>query len=126
VEKVNGSILWANTHLLFWLSLIPFVTGWMGENQFATLPVALYGFVLWMSGLAYYLMVRALMANHPRTSLLAAALANKTKEYASLALYSLAIPLAFLSSAVSVAIYVIVSVIWLVPDSRFEDRFGEK
>lgn len=126
VEKVNGSILWANIHLLFWLSLVPFVTGWMGENPFAALPVALYGVVMWMSGLAYYIMVRALTAHHDRGSLLAAALGNKTKEYISLSLYTISIPLAFLFPWVSLVLFVIVAIIWLIPDRRIEDLLKDK
>jgi len=125
VEKVNGSILWANMHLLFWLSLIPFATGWMGENHFATVPVALYGLVLWMSALAYFLMVRTLMAHHAKDSVLATALGNGAKERLSLVLYTAAIPLAFVASWISLAIYVTVAIMWLVPDRRIEKRLGE-
>jgi uncharacterized membrane protein len=123
VEKVNGSILWANMHLLFWLSLIPFATGWMGENHFATMPVALYGIILWMSALAYFLMVRALMAYHPSDSVLAAALGEGKKERISLALYTAAIPLAFVASWISLGLYVTVAIMWLVPDRRIESKF---
>ncbi len=120
VKSVNGQVLWANLHLLFWLSLVPFVTGWMGENEFARLPVALYGAVLWMSGLAYYLLARALISLHGRDSLLATALGRKLKELASLALYTIAIAFAFLNTAVSLAIYVVVALIWFIPDLRIE------
>jgi len=126
VEKVSGSVLWANLHLLFWLSLIPFVTGWMGENQFATIPVAVYGFVLWMSALAYYLMVRALMAQHESNSILVAALGNGKKERVSLALYTAAIPLAFVSSWIAFGIYITVAVMWLIPDRRIENKMTAK
>jgi uncharacterized membrane protein len=124
VERVSGSILWANIHLLFWLSLVPFVTGWMGENHFATIPVAMYGVILWMSALAYFLMVRALMAHHEKESVLAAALGDGKKERVSLVLYTTAIPLSFAASWVALAIYVTVAIIWLVPDRRIEQRFG--
>lgn len=122
VEKVSGSVLWANLHLLFWLSLIPFVTGWMGENHFSTMPVALYGLVLWMAAMAYYIMVRVLMANHGRKSVLAAALGDGRKERFSLAIYTISIPLAFISSWIAVALYVIVAVMWLIPDRRIEGK----
>jgi uncharacterized membrane protein len=125
VKRVNGSILWANLHLLFWLSLIPFVTGWMGENHFSTIPVALYGAVLWLSAVAYYIMVRALMSHHGRDSLLSSAIGTGKKELVSLFLYTIAIPLAFLSSWIALAIYVTVACIWLVPDRRIETLFAE-
>src|SRR6266545_7019199 len=94
VEKVQGSVLWANLHLLFWLSLFPFATSWIGENHFATFPVALYGVVLWMAAFAYYLMVRALMSYHDKASVLRDALGDGRKERVSLLLYTAAIPLA--------------------------------
>jgi uncharacterized membrane protein len=122
VERVSGSVLWANLHLLFWLSLIPFVTGWMGENQFATLPVAFYGFVLWMSAFAYYLMVRALTAHHDKDSVLNTALGDGTKERISLILYTAAIPLAFVSPWIALALYVTVAIMWLIPDRRIESK----
>lgn len=124
-KQVNGSVLWANLHLLFWLSLIPFVTGWMGENGFAQLPVALYGVVLWMSGLAYYILARLLLTLHGRDSLLASALGNQVKETISLASYALAIGLSFVSTAFSLALYVFVAFIWLIPDRRIEKIIGE-
>jgi uncharacterized membrane protein len=119
-ERVNGAILWANLHLLFWLSLIPFTTAWMGENHFASLPVALYGAVLLMAAIAYTILSRALISHHGRASLLAAAIGRDRKGYASLALYAIAIPLAFVEPAVAGGIYVLVAVIWLVPDTRIE------
>jgi uncharacterized membrane protein len=119
-KQVNGPILWANLHLLFWLSLVPFVTGWMGENDFAQLPVALYGFVLWMCGLAYYILTRAMVALHGRDSLIDTALRNKFKETISLVAYGLAIVLSFVNPAFSLALYVIVALIWLIPDRRIE------
>src|SRR5574342_297283 len=94
-KQVNGAILWANLHLLFWLSLISFVTGWMGENNFAQLPVALYGVVLWMSGLAYYILTHTLVALHGRDSIIATALGNRVKEIGSLVAYTVAILVAF-------------------------------
>jgi uncharacterized membrane protein len=121
-KQVDGPTLWANLHLLFWLSLVPFVTGWMGEHYSAGLPVALYGFVLWMAGLAYYILTRTLVTLHGRDSLIATALGNKVKERASLVAYALAILLAFVNPAFSLAIYVFVAFIWLIPDRRIEKR----
>lgn len=125
VKGVNGGILWANMHLLFWLSLIPFATSWMGEH-FSTLPVALYGGVLWFSGLAYYIMVRALLSHHGQDSLLAAAIGNKQKEMLSIYIYTAAIPLAFVAAWISALLYVVVAIMWLVPDRRIETRLREK
>jgi uncharacterized membrane protein len=125
VEKVNGTVLWANLHLLFWLSLIPFTTSWMGQNNFSTFPVALYGMILWFTALAYFLMVRTLLANHDDDSLLIAALGSGRKERLSLALYSAAIPLAFLRPWIAMAIYVTVAAMWLIPDRRIEEKIEE-
>jgi uncharacterized membrane protein len=122
VKGVNGSILWANLHLLFWLSLIPFVTGWMGENNFATIPVAFYGTILWLSALAYYIMVRTLMAHHGKDSQLAAAIGRDVKGLRSLYLYTAAVPLAFVSPVIALALYVTVAIMWLVPDRRIENE----
>ena len=119
-KHVNGSVLWANLHLLFWLSLIPFATGWMGENSFAQLPIALYGVVLWMSGLAYYILAQKLISLHGSDSFLATALGRKIKEITSLVCYAIAIIVSFLSTGISLAIYVFVACIWLVPDKRIE------
>lgn len=121
-KEVNGSILWANMHLLFWLSLIPFVTGWMGENNFAKLPVALYGVVLWLSAMAYYIMVRAMLAHHGKDSILATALGDGKKERISLVIYTVAILLAFAAPWFSALLYVVVAVIWLIPDRRIENQ----
>lgn len=121
---VNGKILWANLHLLFWLSLVPFATGWMGEHNFARLPVALYGVVLWMSAVAYYILVRALIARHGNDSLLAIAIGNDFKGKISLVLYAAAVISTFISPAISMALYVVVAVIWLIPDSRIEKVLG--
>jgi len=119
-KQVNGTILWANLHLLFWLSLIPFVTGWMGETGFAQLPVALYGVALWMSGLAYYILTRAIVALHGTDSIVATALGRRIKEIASLVLYALAILFSFLNTSISLAVYAFVAIMWLVPDTRIE------
>jgi uncharacterized membrane protein len=122
VHKVNGRILWANLHLLFWLSLIPFTTGWMGENRFAALPVALYGGVLLLlAAIAYFLLVRALLAHHGADSALARALGSDFKGRISIVLYAAAIPLAFLHALSAAVLYVVVALMWLVPDRRIEN-----
>jgi uncharacterized membrane protein len=120
VEHVDGPVLWANLHLLFWLSLVPFVTAWMGENQFAAAPVAVYGVVLLGSAIAYYVMTRVLLASHAHDSLLAQALGRDLKGRISLLLYLLAIAVAFQLPWLSGLLYGTVSVIWLVPDRRME------
>ena len=124
-RKVNGRDLWANLHLLFWLSLIPFVTGWMGENHFAALPVALYGVVLLMCGVAYFALARSLVAHHGKDSPLAVAMGRDFKGLASLLLYAVAIPLAFLNAWIACAIYVCVAIMWFVPDRRIEKVIAE-
>jgi uncharacterized membrane protein len=121
-KEVTGPILWANMHLLFWLSIIPFVTGWMGENSFATIPVVFYGGVLWFAGLAYYILTRTLIAHHGRDSLLAEAIGKDTKGLWSLYIYAAAIPLGFVAAWISAMLYVVVAIIWLVPDRRIETR----
>jgi uncharacterized membrane protein len=120
VRGVNGAILWSNLHLLFWLSLVPFVTGWMGENHFAPLPVAMYGVVMLMSGIAYYLLSRILIRHHGRDSALALAVGHDIKGVLSLAIYVLAIAIAFFNRWISLGLYVAVAVMWLVPDRRIE------
>ena len=122
-NHINGSVLWANLHLLFWLSLIPFVTGWMGENQFATLPVALYGVVLLMAGLAYTLLARCLVSCRNENAALAAALGADNKGKLSLLLYAVAIGLAFVHPWLGFAVYILVALMWLIPDRRIE-RIG--
>jgi TMEM175 potassium channel family protein len=119
-ERVVGKILWANLHLLFWLSLVPFVTGWMGENHFAPLPTAVYGAVLLMAGLAYTILQSTIIAQQGPGSKLAAAVGNDVKGKLSAALYAVAIPLAFVHQWISDAIYVLVALMWLVPDPRIE------
>src|SRR5215216_848173 len=120
IKHVDGRILWANLHLLFWLSLIPFVTGWMGENHFAAWPVALYGIVLLCAGIAYFVLTHALIALHGRDSLLATAVGRDVKGIVSGMIYLVAIPLAFVTSWVAGGLYVLVTIIWLVPDRRIE------
>jgi uncharacterized membrane protein len=124
ISRVDGRVLWANLHLLFWLSLIPFVTGWMGENQFAAWPVALYGVVLLLAAVAYFILVRALIALHGRDSVLATAVGEDFKGKVSVVIYAVAIPLAVVNSWVAFALYVLVAVIWLVPDRRIEKTLG--
>ena len=120
VRSIDGRILWANLHLLFWLSLIPFCSGWMGENHFETMPVALYGVVLLMCGIAYYILSRLLIAHHGRESSLAMALGSDLKGIVSVLLYIVAIPLAFFSPPAAFAIYALVAAIWFIPDRRIE------
>jgi uncharacterized membrane protein len=124
VDRVDGRILWANLHLLFWLSLVPFVTGWMGENHFASVPTAVYGIVLVMAALAYTALQAAIVAKQGPASKLAAAVGADLKGKVSLALYVLAIGLAFVNQWCSDALYVAVALIWLVPDRRIESRLG--
>lgn len=120
VKQVDGRVLWANMHLLFWLSLIPFVTGWMGTNQFAAWPVALYGLILLLAAVAYFILARVLVSVHGRDSILATALGRDFKGKVSLVCYAAAIPLAFVNTGLACALYVLVAVIWLIPDRRIE------
>ena len=120
VKYVDGRILWANLHLLFWLSLTPFVTGWMGENQFAPGPVALYGAVLLFSAIAYYILTRALLSIHSKDSALALAIGSDFKGKISVVIYAFAIALSFFNSWIAGALYVLVAVMWLIPDRRIE------
>jgi TMEM175 potassium channel family protein len=120
-QHVNGKVLWANLHLLFWLSLVPFVTAWMGENHFTAWPVALYGSVLLFAAIAYTILVRALLASHTNT-LLAAALGSDFKGKMSILGYVVAIPVAFASPLVAFLLYVSVAIMWLIPDRRIEQK----
>ena len=124
VERVNGAVLWANLHLLFWLSLIPFVTGWMGENRFAAIPVAAYGVVLFMCAVAYTLLVRCLTSHHGQNRALAEAIGSDKKGRLSMALYLLGVALAFVHAWLGFAVYVIVALMWFVPDRRIEEKLG--
>ena len=123
-HRINGTILWANMHLLFWLSLVPFVTGWMGENHFAPLPTAIYGVVLLAAAIAYTILQAQIIRHQGPGSKLAAAVGGNVKGKISLALYVLAIPLAFLNRWIADAIYVAVALIWLVPDRRIESTLN--
>lgn len=120
VDMVNGKVLWANLHLLFWLSLVPFVTGWMNENHFAALTVAAYGVVLLCAGIAYFILTRALLQIHGKDSKLARGLGRDFKGKISVVIYLAAIPLAFVNPWIAGALYVAVAAIWLCPDPRFE------
>ena len=123
--RINGKVLWANLHLLFWLSLVPFTTGWMGENHFASLPSAVYGAVLLAAAIAYYILQGSILAADGRDSKLAAAIGRDFKGKISPVLYALAIPLAFVREWIADSIYVMVALMWLVPDSRIESRFRD-
>lgn len=120
VRQVNGRILWANMNLLFWLSLIPFATGWMGENHFAARPVALYGVVLLLTGFAYVILTRTLIIYQGVDSTLAIAVGRDFKGKVSLVLYAAAISLSFVNSWFACALYVLIAVMWLIPDRRIE------
>jgi uncharacterized membrane protein len=120
INHVDGRVLWANLHLLFWLSLTPFVTGWMGENGFAMWPVALYGTILLLAAVAYFILVRALIALHGRSSVLASAVGRDFKGKVSMLIYLVAVLLAFVSAWLAFGLYVLVAVMWLVPDRRIE------
>jgi len=120
VDRVNGPILWANLHLLFWLSLVPFTTGWMGQHRFAPLPTALYGVVLLCCALAYTILTVAIVKHQGAYSKLASAVGRDRNVKLSLLLYTIAIPMAFLNEWVAYGIYIAVALIWLVPDRRIE------
>jgi uncharacterized membrane protein len=121
-DRINGLILWANLHLLFWLSLFPFATGWMGENHFAELPTATYGVVLLLAAIAYYLLQTAIIHEQGPSSAIAIAVGNDVKGKISPIIYAAAIPLAFVNRWIAVALYIVVSLMWLVPDRRVESR----
>jgi len=123
-RTVSGRVLWANMHLLFWLSLFPFGTAWMGENLFAPIPVAVYGVILIMAAVAYFFLVRALIAAPGQAETLAEAIGNDRKGKVSPLFYGIAIPIALVAPVVSFAIYVLVAAVWIVPDPRIERRIG--
>jgi len=124
VDRVNGRILWANLHLLFWLSLFPFMTGWMGETEFAPLPIAFYGGVSLLAAIAYFILQTAIVSEQGPGSRLAAALGRDLKGKSSPILYLTAIPLAFMFRWVSLGLYVLVALMWLVPDRRIESTLN--
>lgn len=124
VRRVSGGILWANLHLLFWLSLFPIATAWMGENHFAAVPTALYGLVLLMAAVAYWLLQRSIIASEGEDSLLARAIGKDGKGKSSIVLYLASIPLALQAPWAAGAIYVLVAAMWLVPDRRIENALG--
>jgi uncharacterized membrane protein len=122
-ERISGGVLWANLHLLFWLSLVPFTTGWMGENHNAPLPTAVYGVVLVLAAIAYTILQTTIIRNQPPHSKLAMAVGSDLKGKISIVLYLIAIPAAFVHQLISDALYVTVALIWLVPDRRIESRY---
>jgi uncharacterized membrane protein len=117
-EKVNGAVLWANLHLLFWLSLIPFATGWMGENHISAAPVALYGVILMMAAVAYFILQNLIIALQGKDSLLKKAIGTDWKGKLSIVIYGIAIPMAFWKQEISISLYVFTALLWLVPDRR--------
>lgn len=119
-HKISGTVLWTNVHLLFWLSLFPFVTGWMGENNFDTKPVALYGVISFMAGMAYYFLAHCLTDLHGRNSEFAKALGSDTKGKLSVVIYAIGVGLSFIEPYVGLGLYFLVTLMWFVPDKRFE------
>jgi uncharacterized membrane protein len=124
-HRINGRILWANTHLLFWLSLVPFATGWMGENHLAPLPTAVYGGILLLAAIAYVILQHTIVSHQGPDSTLAQAVGSDAKGRLSLFLYAVAIPMAFVHTAISAALYAFVAMIWLIPDRRIESRLNQ-
>jgi uncharacterized membrane protein len=125
-EEVSGGILWANLHLLFWLSLFPFTTAWMGENHLAAIPTAIYGFVLLMAAIAYYILQRTIIAREGGGSLLAQAIGKDRKGKLSPLLYFAAIPLAFVSAWIAAGLYVFAALLWFIPDPRIEREIEKR
>jgi uncharacterized membrane protein len=119
-KQINGKVLWANMHLIFWLSLFPFTSGWMGENNFTKLPVAVYGIVLMMAGIAYYILSQSLIKLHGKDSIIAKAVGKDFKGIISVVIYIIAVPLAFLNSWISITMYASVAAMWFIPDRRIE------
>lgn len=126
IKEINGAAMWANLHLLFWLSLVPFTTAWMGENNFTKWPVALYGFVLFMNAIAYTILARVLINNHDQNVTLANAVGKDNKGKISLVLYGMGVGLAFLNQSFALAIYTLVALIWIIPDKRIEKVFQKE
>ncbi len=125
VSRVNGTILWANLHLLFWLSLVPFVTGWMGENHFTALPTAAYGVVMLMSAVAYTILQTTIIRHEGPSSRLASMVRGDFKGKVSLLLYAAAIPLAFVQQILAGALFIVVALMWFIPDRRIEKQLQE-
>ncbi len=125
-QHINGKVMWANMHLLFWLSLVPFASGWMGENNFDTWPTVLYGVILFMNGVAYYILSRSLIGLHGKNSTLAKAIGKDAKGILSIAIYTLGIALAFVDTKLSLGLYTIVAIMWLIPDKRIEKKVQEE
>jgi len=126
IKQVRGNILWANMHLLFWLSLVPVVTAWAGETHFAELPVAAYSFVLFMAGVAYFILTKAIIAVHGKDSDLSLAIGKDYKGLFSVIAYGVATPLAFFFPLVAVCIMILIAILWLVPDRRIEKKLIDK
>lgn len=126
VEHVNGKVLWANIHLLFWLSLVPFATNWMGENNFTLWPVAPYGILLMMAGIAYHILARTLIKLHGENSTLAKAIGKDQKGLISLLIYATGVAVCFINSWISLSLYALVAAIWLIPDKRIEKKIVNK
>jgi uncharacterized membrane protein len=124
-HKVSGAVLWSNIHLLFWLSLVPFATAWMGENHFSKWPVIIYGVVLLMAGFAYYILSQCLTNTHGKDSALAQAIGKDKKGFISLVLYIIGIACSFINPWIGFSLYVIVAAIWFIPDRRIEKKLGE-
>jgi len=125
VKHVTGAILWSNAHLLFWLSLVPFVTGWAGESHFAELPVAAYSFVLLMAGIAYFILSKTIIAVHGKDSVLSVAVGKDLKGIISMIGYAVAVPLSFIYTTSSIGIIIAIAFLWLIPDRRIEKRVKE-
>ena len=125
VERIDGKVLWANIHLLFWLSLLPFATGWMGENHFAQWPIILYGVILLMSSVSYYILVKCLLPLHDANSLLAKSIGNNFKETLSTSIYILGVSLAFVNSYIGLVLYFVVAAMWFIPDKRIEKKIKD-
>ena len=125
VKKVSGSILWANVHLLFWLSLIPFVTAWAGENNFSELPVATYTFILFMAAVAYFILSKTIISVHGEDSILFSAIGKDIKGIISVIAYGISIPLSFFLKSASIAIIVLIAILWLIPDRRIEKTINK-
>ena len=125
VHKVTGGVMWTNIHLLFWLSLFPFATGWMGENHFSTIPVVLYGAVSMMAGVAYYFLAHCLVSVHGKDSTIGKAIGKDRKGILSIIIYAAAIALAFIDPLIAVSLYVVVAGMWFIPDKRIERKMND-